>query len=89
MTNFEPSAWQNVVFRLLEHDGYLVMGSMRMMEVGEVMRDRFNGVPLEVVGRATEREALEQVALLNLWYGCELEVPEAPGYFYKTVMVAN
>ncbi len=84
------SAWMEAMALLFSRDGYMVMGSERACEVGEMVPDRFGtGVWYRVTGPASLEDARRQMGILCKHYGEDFVEPVVPAHFYKTVMVAH
>jgi hypothetical protein len=84
MTTPLQHLWLEVFSRLMERDGYLVVGSRTGYKVGDRTREQYNlGTPFEVVGEATFADAVRQLDTIEEVAGFPLPVPPEDVRFYK------
>ncbi len=83
MTSPLRMLWLEVFSRLMEADGYLVVGSRSGYKIGERTKEQFElGIPLEVLAEATLEDAVRQRCVIEAI--CGFWIPMPPDVrFYK------
>lgn len=81
--------WLRVFARLMESDGYLVVGSRAGYQVGDRTQEQYDiGVPFLVIGEATWEDAVKQRDLIAEVAGMRLPLPPTDVKFYKARAVS-
>ena len=84
MTSPLQHLWLEVFSRLMERDGYLVVGSRTGYKVGDRTREQYDmGLPFEVIGAATLEDAVSQLLVIEDVAGFPLPDPPRGVRFYK------
>ena len=84
MTSPLRALWLEVFARLMEQDGYLVVGSRTGYKVGERTREHYDlGMPFEVISEASYGDAVRQRCVIEEVAGMWLPMPPEDVRFYK------
>jgi len=80
------SKWEVCVDRLLEQDGFVVVGSPEQFEKGSKVRLWGSNRPFRIIGGAEYEDALRQWRIYQEIRGDKIEAPAPPGanwHYYK------